>query len=83
MLARFRHAMASDLKASGLSSQEQSAALGHQVVETKSTYGSHRQGRAGGVAPDRVKAAQAVRGEPTQPPENEARRVVSNKLKPN
>ena len=78
-----RHAMASDLKASGLSSQEQSAALGHQVVDTKSTYGSHRQATQGNSAPHRVQAAQAVRGDPTKPPKNTAKMVVSNKLKPN
>ena len=78
-----RHAMSSDLKASGLSSQEQSAALGHQVVDTKSTYGSHRQATQGNSAPHRVQAAQAVRGDPTKPPKNTAKMVVLNKLKPN
>lgn len=77
-----RHALASDLKASELTSQEQSAALGHQVVETKSTYGSHRQGSAaGGLAPGRVKGATAVRGNPSTPPEKHAKQqTVSKKL---
>ena len=77
-----RHALASDLKASELTSQEQSAALGHQVVETKSTYGSHRQGSAaGGLAPGRVKGATAVRGNPSTPPKKHAKQqTVSKKL---
>ena len=71
-----RHALASDLKASGLTSQDQSAALGHQVVDTKSTYGSHQQGRAGGVAPSRVQAEKAVRGDPSTPPKKPAKQAV-------
>ena len=78
-----RHALASDLKASDLDSQEQSAALGHQVVETKSTYGSHRQGgAAGGLAPGRVKGATAVRGNPSIPPKKQAKPAVLNNLGP-
>ena len=71
-----RHALASDLKASGLTSQDQSAALGHQVVETKSTYGSYKQGLAGGVAPGRVQAEKAVRGDPSTPPKKPAKQAV-------
>lgn len=63
-----RHAAASDLKASGLTGQQQSAALGHQVVETKGSYGHHRLARGRSVAPKRVRATTPVRGVPTKPP---------------
>lgn len=63
-----RHAMASDLKASDLSPQEVSKALGHQAVATQSTYGSRQQG-SGSLAPIKVDAAtKKVRGEPSVPP---------------
>lgn len=61
-----RHAAASDLKASGLTSQQQSAALGHQVVETKGTYGHHSMASGRSVAPKRVGATTQVRGIPTK-----------------
>ena len=63
-----RHATASDLKASGLTDAQQSAALGHQVVETKGTYGHHSLSRGRSVAPRSVQATSAVRGVPTKPP---------------
>lgn len=56
-----RHAMAADMKASGLDAAEISAALGHCSDVTKKYYGSWSQGRAGGVAPQSVEAARAVR----------------------
>ena len=58
-----RHAAASDLKASGLSSEAQSQALGHQSGATKSGYGSHIQGGTGSVsvAPKDVTAKTKVR----------------------
>jgi integrase len=46
----FRHQMASDLKASGLSDADVSAALGHSVDETKGRYGAAQSARSiGGV----------------------------------
>lgn len=63
-----RHATASDLKASDLSNAQQSAALGHQVVETKSTYGHHVLSRGRSVAPRSVHATSQVRGVSTTPP---------------
>lgn len=62
-----RHALASDLKASDLSSAEVSQALGHQSIDTKKTYGHHKQAR-GGAVPKKVGAARAVRGEKSSPP---------------
>ena len=56
-----RHQAASDFKASGLSSGEISAALGHLSDVTKSTYGSARMSKAGGVAPAKVEAALEVK----------------------
>jgi integrase len=57
-----RHAAASDMKSSDLSSLEISAALGHQVEATKSLYGTARQGRGKtSMAPGKVKATTAVR----------------------
>ncbi|WP_137890328.1 site-specific integrase [Ramlibacter sp. 2FC] len=44
----FRHQLASDLKASGLSSVDASAFLGHAVEDTKRQYGSHSQSRGSG-----------------------------------
>jgi integrase len=62
-----RHAAASDLKASGLSSEAQSQALGHQSAETKSVYGSFMQGGKGGsVAPKSVGATTKVRSKPVK-----------------
>ena len=63
-----RHATASDLKASDLSDEQQSAALGHQVVETKGSYGNHSLSRGRSVAPNSVSATSRVRGVPTKPP---------------
>lgn len=56
-----RHQAASDFKASGLSSSEVSAALGHLSDVTKSTYGHANMSRAGGVAPKRVESARPVK----------------------
>lgn len=73
-----RHAAASDLKDSGLSSDEQSKALGHQVSETKSVYGSKVYGKRGGsVAPQSAKATTAVRTKPT----SRAAQTMTNKIK--
>jgi len=44
----FRHQVAADLKASGLSDREVSAALGHSVDETKSYYGAAQSARSTG-----------------------------------
>lgn len=63
-----RHAAASDLKSSDLTSQQQSAAMGHQVVETKGTYGHHSLARGRSVAPKKVRATTQVRGVPTKAP---------------
>ena len=56
-----RHQAASDFKASGLSSGEVSAALGHLSDVTKSTYGHANMSRSGGVAPKRVESARPVK----------------------
>jgi len=73
-----RHAAASDLKNSGLSSDQQSKALGHQVSETKSVYGSKLYGkRSGSVAPRTAKASTTVR---TKMP-TKAALVLSNSIK--
>jgi len=73
-----RHAAASDLKNSGLSSDEQSKALGHQVSETKSVYGSKVYGKRGGsVAPQTAKASTAVRTKPT----SRAAQSMTSKIK--
>ena len=56
-----RHQAASDFKASGLSSSEVSAALGHVSDVTKSTYGHANMSKSGGVAPKRVEAARPVK----------------------
>jgi integrase len=57
-----RHAVASDMKASDLSSLEISAALGHQVEATKSLYGTALQGKGKvSMAPGNVKATTPVR----------------------
>jgi len=63
-----RHSAASDLKDSDLSDAQQSAALGHQVVETKRTYGHRALSRGRSVAPQKVRATSQVRGDPTRPP---------------
>lgn len=67
-----RHATASDLKASGLSDAQQSAALGHQVAETKGTYGHHKLAKGRSVAPKKVRATTPVRGGQTKPPRSGA-----------
>lgn len=56
-----RHAAASDAKASGLSPEDISAALGHAVEHTQGTYGHGSQSRGGSVAPAKVVAARAVK----------------------
>ena len=56
-----RHAAASDLKASDLLPEDISKALGHQAINTQSTYGSRQQGN-GSLAPIQVKAPKDVRG---------------------
>ena len=71
-----RHALASDMKASDLTPQEISKALGHQVVATQSTYGSRQQGH-GGMAPTQVDAAiKDIRGKPSVPP-NKAEKITA------
>jgi integrase len=56
-----RHAAASDLKASNLNSAEISAALGHAVDATKSTYGHVICARGASVAPQKTSAARTVK----------------------
>ena len=56
-----RHRAASDFRASGMRRSEVSAALGHLSDVTKSTYGSARMSKAGGVAPAKVEAALEVK----------------------
>ena len=56
-----RHQAASDFKASGMSSGDISAALGHLSDVTKSTYGHANMSRSGGVAPKQVEAARPVK----------------------
>lgn len=56
-----RHQAASDFKASGLTSSEVSAALGHLSDVTKSTYGHTNMSKSGGVAPKQVQAARPVK----------------------
>jgi integrase len=70
-----RHSAGSDLKDSGLSDAQQSAALGHQVSATKSTYGHHSMAKGRSVAPKTVQATTAVRGAPTEPPRSGAHRA--------
>jgi integrase len=60
----FRHQAAADMKLAGTDSSDISAALGHCVDVTKSTYGHVGMGHAGGVAPSRVEAARPVRIKP-------------------
>jgi integrase len=55
-----RHQLSSDMKASGLSGDDISAALGHRSAETKSSYGLFSLG-FGSMAPDRVAAARPVK----------------------
>lgn len=57
----FRHALASDLKASGRDFEEIAAAMGHQSTGTQSLYGSASGRSGGGLAPSSIKAASAVR----------------------
>lgn len=56
----FRHAAASDMKASGIGKALISQALGHCSDVTKQYYGSHHQARGGAITPDLVEAARAV-----------------------
>lgn len=63
-----RHAAASDLKSSALSSQEVSQALGHCAIATKGSYGSVGRGLRLSTAPDKVDADRDVRGEPSMRP---------------
>lgn len=72
-----RHAAASDAKASGLTAHEVSAVLGHQSLETQSTYGHGSRALRGGVAPARVKASTEVRGTVPEIPD-----IVSCRKKP-
>ena len=76
-----RHAVASDLKASDLSPQDVSKALGHQAVATQSTYGTRQQG-CGGVAPTTVKAPKDVRGTPSVPPVKAEKITVTKAVVP-
>lgn len=58
----FRHAAASDMKASGIGDSAISQALGHCADVARSYYGQWQQGAAGsGVSPMRVESARAVR----------------------
>jgi integrase len=57
-----RHALAADMKASGMNAVEISAGLGHCCDATKQYYGSASQGGgARSVAPSRVEAAREVK----------------------
>lgn len=56
----FRHQAAADLKASGLSDEDVSSALGHSVDETKRYYGAAQSARAPGGISD-IRASQPVR----------------------
>ena len=73
----FRHAAASDMKASKLSGLQISAALGHCTEVTKSNYGSFSQGKKGGVSPIRVTAAREVKANanPRQRPGQQAQQA--------
>ena len=55
-----RHQFASDLKAAELPGHEISKALGHSAERTKGSYGIFDFGR-GGMEPDKVEAARAVK----------------------
>lgn len=58
----FRHAFASDMKASGMDDATISQALGHCADVARRYYGTWQQGSAGGgVAPKSVAAARAVK----------------------
>lgn len=60
-----RHQVGSDLKASNLSPDEVSQALGHSSGGTKSSYGIHSQGM-GSMAPGKVEAQRAVKNKPAR-----------------
>ncbi|GAC1416495.1 MAG: hypothetical protein NVSMB6_18860 [Burkholderiaceae bacterium] len=61
-----RHALAADMKASGIGAAEISAGLGHCSDVTKQYYGSASQGGGtGSVAPAKVEASREVRITPT------------------
>lgn len=60
----FRHQVASDLKAKGVSQILIAAALGHRSVASQQTYGRVRSG--GGVCPVLITAASVVRSSPKQ-----------------
>ena len=57
----FRHALASDLKASGLSAADISACLGHRVTKTATNYGRASAAKGLNLAPCTVEAASEVR----------------------
>lgn len=79
-----RHAAASDLKASNLLPEQVSKALGHQSIDTQSTYGSRQQGN-GSLAPSQVKAAKDVRGTRSDPPDallGSAKKAARKGIKP-
>jgi integrase len=57
----FRHAAASDMKASGMDDSAISQALGHCADVARSYYGQWQMGSSNGVAPSGVKATRPVR----------------------
>lgn len=61
-----RHQVASDLKASDLSPDQVSQALGHSSGETKGSYGIYSQG-TGSMAPGKVEAQRSVKNKPEKP----------------
>lgn len=61
-----RHQVASDLKASDLSPDQVSQALGHSSGDTKGSYGIHSQG-TGTMAPGKVEAERQVKNGPAKP----------------
>lgn len=66
----FRHMMGSELKASGMSRQEQAYCMGHRVTASIDTYGDRRYGRrsASVVKPSRSADVSLVRENHTRPP---------------
>lgn len=61
-----RHQVASDLKASDLSPDQVSQALGHSSGDTKGSYGIYSQG-TGTMAPGKVEAQRPVKNKPVKP----------------
>lgn len=57
----FRHALAADMKVSGLPADQISAGLGHCVDVTKSRYGHAKMGGHRGLSPTNVEAARPVK----------------------